>query len=402
MLYFYFESKTDHRYHVLDGNNEYKIMDKLPQADFVKGRATNNVFYVFKGYEPNEEGLRQYKKDFTKWSNELREFDIIYPLYGGHYDAVHRVFIKYTNKRHLKHRVKISPLENWWWSQCNNGFLSYCDKGIHDSYGYDFSAYYPSLLADENFKFPIKDGYETTLTKLPKKKKLQVGIYNVKIQCDNKKFQKAFRFNTNNMYSNYSLYFAMKHKKKYDIKIEMVDNGDKPNCYLYDDKYIVDGAQLFGEWYKNLTSIKKTYPKNKLLKHLLSSLWGHLSSYNHVYKTQDEIDEQGLKVSGFSSQDADYEILEMHINDTNIKYKLIDNKDPYKYKIRLKPFLTSFGRVLVGSVALKNIKHVIRIHTDNITYNKPIDHKLELFLPEDKTTGKIEWININNYKKVTS
>ena len=69
----------------------------------------------------------------------------------------------------------------------------------------------------------------------------------------------------------------------------------------------------------------------------------------------------------------------------------------------LKPFITSYCRCKIANIILDNdlIEHVIRLHTDKIVLDKPFNfpEKLEL-LKEEKTTGKIQFININSYKKV--
>ena len=81
-------------------------------------------------------------------------------------------------------------------------------------------------------------------------------------------------------------------------------------------------------------------------------------------------------------------------------YKLLNTKEPYKLPIRLKPFLTSYGRNKTARVALRMIDHVIRIHTDGLCFDKPYTVKSENLLPEDKTTGHIRFKNVNNYERL--
>jgi hypothetical protein len=68
--------------------------------------------------------------------------------------------------------------------------------------------------------------------------------------------------------------------------------------------------------------------------------------------------------------------------------------------MRLKPFLTSFGRAKIADIAKKNIDSVVRIHTDGIAFNKKMDFDIPGFLKEDKTTGLINWKHINHYDKI--
>jgi hypothetical protein len=46
------------------------------------------------------------------------------------------------------------------------------------------------------------------------------------------------------VYTSLSLKFAMKHKKQFNIKIELI-NDDKPNAYIYDEKDCVTGEYIF-------------------------------------------------------------------------------------------------------------------------------------------------------------
>jgi hypothetical protein len=393
---FYF--KLDDKFHVLNERDEYVTLYYKPLNG---GSVGKNVYSLFKGYEPNEEGLRKYKKDFKVWTKQLRVNGLLgieYEKYYCHHDASFLTFKRLSNYKWKEYTCVVTRIENIYWEQCNNGGLIYCKPGIHDSYGYDFSSYYPSLLADETFLFPKSEGYETTLHELPKKSKLKVGLYKVKIQSENESFKKLFAFSKNNMYTNYSLWFAMKHKKKFNVTIELIKN-DKPNAYLYYDDDLVKGSDLFLNWYKTLMQLKQAFPKNKLLKHLLSGLWGSLSQGNTFYKTEEEVVEEDLFIGG--SDEADFKILNFIDTGKNIRYKLLDTKQPYKQNFRIKPFLSSYARVMTASTALKNVDSVVRIHTDGIVYNKPIEHNIASLIAEDKTTGMIDWKNSNSYKIIS-
>jgi hypothetical protein len=97
---------------------------------------------------------------------------------------------------------------------------------------------------------------------------------------------------------------------------------------------------------------------------------------------------------------ADYEIIDIVFNeDFTVKYyKLLIANQPYKYNLRIKPFLTGYSRAKVAETALKHIDSLVRIHTDGIVYSKPIEHNIDNLIAEDKTTGSIEWFNPNKYK----
>ena len=62
-----------------------------------------------------------------------------------------------------------------------------------------------------------------------------------------------------------------------------------------------------------LFSIKKKYPKNKLIKHLMSSLWGSLSYINVFNQTEQQINDNKLDVS--IDYEADYTIIKHVISE---------------------------------------------------------------------------------------
>jgi hypothetical protein len=98
---------------------------------------------------------------------------------------------------------------------------------------------------------------------------------------------------------------------------------------------------------------------------------------------------------------ADYIIKSFDTDDNGSSwYKLIDAKKPYFWNIRLKPFVTSFGRMKTAKVALLNIEKVIRIHTDGLAFSEEQNFEIAGLIPEDKTTGLIEFVNISNYSKI--
>eukprot|EP01038_Epipyxis_sp_PR26KG_P014303 gene14303-19184_t len=243
--------------------------------DFYEKYKTNGKFHLFKGYLPNDDDLVRFYNDFTDWCNETSSGKhyprITYNNYYNHSTAVICVF-----KRLCKNYEKMpnfSFTEYQWYLLTNNGGLTYCiEEGIYESFGNDFSCFYPRILASENFFIPNCEGEEKILDKLPDK--LQFGIYKVKITCNDKNFHKIFAFSKENAYASLSLQDARKHQKEFNVNIELIQNG-KPNCLVYDK--IIKGKEIFGIWFEKLYALKLKYPKNKLIKHLMSSLWANLN-----------------------------------------------------------------------------------------------------------------------------
>ena len=53
-----------------------------------------------------------------------------------------------------------------WFNKSYNSGLLYCKPGTYDCYGYDYSRFYPLILASDDFKIPTKEGKSFTLKKM--------------------------------------------------------------------------------------------------------------------------------------------------------------------------------------------------------------------------------------------
>ena len=279
----------------------------------------------------------------------------------------------------------IGRYEAIWISKTYNGGLRFCvKKGVYDCYGFDFSNYYGSLLASEELKIPVKEGKQMKIDKIPDE--IMFGFYKVSINCKHPNFKKVFALSPDDVYTCYSLKFAIQLQKHFDIDIEL-NTEDEFNCYIYDNKDLIEGDDLFGYWHQTIVELKKLCPNNILTKILSSTLWGTLSKKNCVYKTQAE----AKHLNYGSTSECDYLILERNYNkDDSIYYKFQDMKNPYKYNIRIKSHLTAMGRNKTASIALNNLDSVLYIHTDGIIFNKPFEEKIEHFIPETRRTGLLK------------
>ncbi len=270
----------------------------------------------------------------------------------------------------------------------------YCKPGTYKCYGYDFTSYYAHIMASEDFIIPIKEGKEYTLSKLPKE--LKHGFYRVKITCENDDFRKLFSFSTNHTYLSISLEFAIKHKRQFDVKIRLIID-DEPNAYLYDDDCLVTGKSIFGQWAEYLLNIKTKFPKNKLIKHLSSSCWTTLNKEKTIYKTWDQMTDEKLDIG--VDDDSDYIILDKKFYANGDKYRLMNTSNCYEISIRLKAWVSAYPRNKTAGV-LEDIDNVVRIHTDGIVFKKKQKFDIPYLIPEDKTTGKIEFKNLTVYQKI--
>ncbi len=387
-LVFYKDEYSAHR--VL-----YSDTNKFATLSFLPLTAEYHCFELFKGYDATDDGLKQFMSDFNMWADEILTNDILnidYRKYHKHFFATELTF-KRLCKGKYEHMEPISGLEAKWMKACNNGGLMYCkelDEPIN-SYGYDYTSCYPHILGSFKFKFPIREGNEYTLTQLPDK--LMEGFYRVKIVGSNF----LFAFSRNDVYTKTSIEQAM----DLDLDIELICD-DKPNAYLYDNKDVTSGNKVFGTWMDKLFKLKMKFPKNKLIKHLLSSLWGTLTRRNMISRTYEQVMEEKLDITfDKNNMNAQYLIEDIKYNSKDEEfYKLLNNFNPYKHNIRLLPFLTSFARKkIAGFVDESNISNVLRIQTDNIVFDKPMKFDDPLFKAESKTTGLIQWNNVNDYVK---
>lgn len=383
----------------------YRVCNSKNLEVFGCVRLPENVsnFRLTKPYDANDKSLIKYCKDLQiasdelKKTKELRGFDYIKPFvkkdgtmfYKHHGSNVEAII----NMRKViwDNYDEIDIIENKWFKWCYNGGLQYCKPGTYQCHGYDFSNYYASILGDSDFQIPTKRGKEIMIDEL----QFSPGFYRVKITSDNPDAKKVFNFSKHHVYYSQSLKFAYNElKERFNMKFELIIDGE-PNAYVYEWKNFVKSKSIFKYWYADIISLKKQLPKNILVKMLSSSAWGQLSKrYKKVVDQCDLTDEMGF------TDEFKFKIIDVVMHeDDSLNYKIIDVNKPYKYNIRLKPFITSFGRIQTARVALENLDNVIRIHTDGIVFDKPITtgRRLPNFIPEKKTTGHIKFNSVNDY-----
>lgn len=396
---------------------EFKTIDATELYKFKRRYA------MLTGYDANDEELIRFSKDFKTWVEELKDNDTFtfnYLECGSHESNIINMFKKLCHGKYEDFE-DIDQIEYEWIEACNNAGLIYCDKGKHQCYGYDYSAKYPSILNTEHFHIPTKKGKQQKLKELPEYPEL--GFYKVRIVSNDKRFLKIFRFSQANVYTNITIKFANKCKKiGYQVDINLITKDDEgneiDNAYIYGklDKKgenktgVIKCSKVFHKWYKYLIKkLKQELPKNKLVKIMTSSLWGRLCEYNRIFKTIDELDDYDVSVD----YDINHKYYIRNVTYNKKKgtdiYEIVNASRPYYYNIaRIKPFLISKSRELTGKIAMTYIDDVVRIHTDNITFNKEHDDvmdgtsKFMTLTKEDKTTGLITFKGVACYRNHTN
>ena len=299
-----------------------------------------NYFELCKGYEMTHESALQYKKDFNQWVKEIEPV-VNYKKYFTHNTAV-RTFFQSKSKRQVDalELESITHKEFAFYEKCQNSGSMTFDEDYKEeeieAFGYDFSAFYPNMLLKLNIA--TKQGKRKRLKTIDFEN-LNYGIYHVKITTDDKRFKKIFMFAKDEHYPHYSVKFAYKYKDEFNIKFELIQDGNY-NALIYDNEKIAKGKDVFGVWFKSLQELKTKYPKNKLVKRLMSSLWGSLTAFNVEYFEDDEIDD--LDISELDDPDqTEYKIVkEKYYNDKTkpcgyrTLYYCINSNKPYCSKIK--------------------------------------------------------------------
>jgi hypothetical protein len=402
-MIFYFEKGN---YEVRTYNNDTNIFADMTEIEMYK---TKRHYFLLKSYEANDESLKQFALDFLNWVEELKHNDIFkfdYCKYKSHESATIEIFKKLCHGK-FEDMEDIDDIEYNWIESCNNSGLLFCKPGEYNNCrGYDFSSFYPTILTSERLEIPTSKGREKTLKALDFKN-LQLGFYKVKITSSDKNFNKIFSYSKQNVYPSMSLYLANQCITLHNmtVKIELIE--EKNNCYVYNKENTIKGSNVFRKWSKYLFKLKGKFPKNKLIKTITSSLWGRICENNKLFKTDQEISTEKLKVSLEYNKKFDYFIKGIKFKkDGSSLYELVNIKKPYRFNIaRVKPFLISNGRYMISQIALMYINDVIRICVDNVVFDQEHDDSIKKFktyklLKEEKTCGKLKWLNVYRAEKI--
>jgi hypothetical protein len=311
--------------------------------------------------------------------------------------AIENIFKKYS-KGNYEDIEPVLEIENKYFELCNQGGLTYCEKYQGPCYGYDFNSAYPRVMSSNVFTIPVTDGEESYVDlhrQLTTNAKLKYGMYYCQITSTNPDSKKVFAFSKHHVYTHYSIKFAYDNRKQFDFQFAFYDKEDGLNCYIYQDRGLRYGNKIFGQWFKNLSQLRELFPKNKLLKHLLSSAWGHLSKAKSLIRTFEQIQEEKIDVGNDTS--AHYRIHKHIVNENSDYYILYNNRDPFHYSVaRFKPFLTSYARNRIAKVGLIDVANIVRIHTDAVVFKTPqLMGCIKHIYPEEKTTGILKFVRIN-------
>ncbi len=407
--YFIADETESLYYYITDKSDELKTIKVQDVKKQGKLDPENDYWYECYDLYEEDDNIHQmlihFKEDFNNWNNEIKQ---VYPEDNYHYVDCRKyksnklyvmgLFKKYGTRKLRELQIDdIDKTESGYMERTPNGGLTYLEETKeYNCYGYDFTGYYMNVLGNKQlgFKIPIKKGklcnYESieSLNELYKKKKLKYGFYDIKITSDHKDITKFFKFSEDNCYTHISLSFCFRYKKLYNFKFQKIEK--EFNCYIYDDKSLILCADIFETWFNQIKIFKEKLPKNKIIKHIGTSLWGYLIQFNRQYTTLDGL----MEMESMN----DY-IIEKHNNEKSIS--LLNKNRLYKENLaRIKSFLTAFARDYMGRLLITEKLHenIIRTQCDGVVLNK--EHTFTgdyIPQPEDKTTGTIFFVNVNKY-----
>ncbi len=386
-------------------NGKFRLYDSrsktITTVDNLPSEKGAKTFSLTKPYTTTDTEIIRYVEDFDISCDQLLDNDIFsfnYKFAYNHNVAVMN-FFNQTSKGKIDHHKEQTETEYKWSKKCRNSAPLYCNKGTYQCYGYDFSFNHGTIMAKSALTIPTRKGKEYFLDCFDKHN-LDIGYYRVKITSNHEDIDKVFYFSAEHIYTNIDLQFVIENKKKFKFKIELIID-DEPNAYLYNNDYVESTSSIFNDWYDILVKLRKAFPKNILVKFMCSSLHGQFASANTITKSKEQVKEEGLNIC--YSDDADYKIVSYENYNFGEKelYELLNNRKPYKHNLRLQSFLMSECRVRMANIVMHDIKNVVRIHTDNVTF-KDVDpkFKIEGFKPETKTTGLIKWHNVNKSERL--
>jgi hypothetical protein len=237
----------------------------------------------------------------------------------------------------------------------NGGGVRFAKPYQGKAFKYDICSYYPSIMNSKKLKIPINEGILTTISTedINKFKTLKYGIYNVKIECNEKI---KFTLQNSNMYSHIEVNYA----KKLKLKIEVLGQH-----LLYLQKDLISCNSVFSEFVKYLFDLKL---KDKAFKNILNCLWGSI-----VAKSG------GIRKTIISYTDIDptkYDIIKMTPIDSDtceilIKYPVLFYRNNFA---RLNAFLLGYARVnMHKTFELIGYENIVFSHTDSMITSKRID-----------------------------
>jgi len=348
----YFRNDESMKYILYNGkmykeitHDEFYLLKITYKNIFIKSNK-NNIEVVFNEFIKNSNNLIEISEGlinpFRYSSDSIGSIDIWRRLSKGY---------SYSNiiEKEEANLLNLSFQGGLMWCKANYSGFGIC---------YDINSYYPSLMIDKQFQFPV-ECYEKIYYSKNEFNRLnyyKYGLYRCNVLGDDFLFKK----NPMNIYCHYDLTVA----KELGLKIE-INTEEEYNFYYYSKEKLVKGMDLFGPFVEKLYELKL---KNKTVKKYLNCLYGSLCAKSKYSKIINENDSFEVNDS-FKINSVD------NINGENMKINYTDKNKIFKTNEARIVFITAFARYRLFKM-IKEYKHnIVRIHTDSIILDKYIEIK---------------------------
>lgn len=255
----------------------------------------------------------------------------------------------------------VSYLESKFINGCYNFGLLQCEPYKGTVHCYDERSFYSSILKSQ-IQLPYKAGNFKKITQkdFDEFKFLPYGIYHCKIEGSHKLLNKS----KENKYTSTTLSHAI---EKLKLKVKMIID-DGPNLLEYPPETRIQSSVLFKQYVEYLYPLKQKGVK--LAKILLNIIWGALSEQKHREYVLDLEDEEQV----ITLDDEEMETGFRMMSDRYMKVETVNvNQVFLTGYARIKPFLTSKGRVCIANAIEPYADKIVRIHTDGVIANEKLD-----------------------------
>lgn len=308
---------------------------------------------------PEDKDIGEYYEELKEQSNELLEKNPSLNIlkYGVRQTALH--FFTMFNML-IDSPPEITEQEAIFINGATRGGIQYYEKGEYDEFiTYDIHSHYPSIMSSMAL-LPYGNAIYKKIEDKEIKKSNNIGIYKCKVSigsCDKKIFSML------KVYENELTYYTFTDVNMFYNNGCIIEMADEEYNFMTYDKYI-QGKTIFKQFVDLFYNLKQSC---SLGKEVLNSLWGKLCS-----------SKKKIITSGETMNIDNYNIDRVEMDDNLEFIYHLQPKVPFKYTFgRFKAFLLGYGRSrLMKKVSKTNLQHIVRAHTDSLTFKKKLKFKV--------------------------
>ena len=331
---------------------------------FLEDSMKNNYIYLFCKSD-DEDTMKQMYNEFKIKADELMKASNnkinLYRANGGAETIIaKKLFYDYT--RHIKAGDKMREVESLWNESCYKGGLMFCDEQyIGKGYDYDIVSAYLSILV-QPIDLPIFQGEFLKAKDADIEKYFKYGIYRCTVK-PTKEYENLVKINSRNYYTSYDLMFY----KQLGSEIKLIHDS-QPNFLYYAPEKRIRSETMFKAVVEYLFEMKKNNVQG--VKGIMTKIWGiccEKKKYNLIFDNKGD----GVTLSDNLIIDK---IIPINIDKEEFEmfYHEEDNIYCGEYP-RIKAFITSYCRVMIGKIMQPHIKDVVRCQTDGFITKRKIE-----------------------------